>query len=91
MDGRELTHRMHLQRLSTRSVQPDKTATVSVLSSTVTEWKGMRRQDQTFLKGTLGRDKTSATWKFHLDIGKTCFLFGWGFLPQAWSTTEKGV
>lgn len=35
----------------------------------------MRRQGQTLLKRALGRDETSWTRKFHLDIGKTYFWF----------------
>lgn len=46
-----------------------------MLSSIITEWKSTRRQGQTLLKGALGRDETSGTRKFHLDIGKTYFWF----------------
>lgn len=67
-----------------------------MLSPIITEWKGMRRQGQTFLKGALGRDETSETWKFHPDIGKIYFWFVFVllvsfFLPQGWSVTEAGV
>lgn len=61
---------------------------VSVLSSIITEWKGMRRPDSSQGSTWHGWDKWNMEippW-YRENIFLVWFLFGWGFLPRALST-----
>lgn len=71
-EGPTWMYRMYLQRLTPGQKHNREK---SALTPIITEWKGMRRQGQPFLKGALGRDETSGIWKFHPDIGKIYFWF----------------